>query len=429
MRYFLPDSQDLVDPSFDFERERRSATRQRQQDDLYAHEVFGDPVIDGVLVSKGIVEGSESSGGRFSLAQRHRLLRVGAREFFRIDSPDKAEIATMGDCGAFTYVKEKVPPYTVDDVIKFYVDCGFDYGISVDHVILAFDAALDKRGADVPRDLRERQQITLDLARDFLRACKRDRLSFEPLGVAQGWSPKSYANATKALQRMGYKYIAVGGMVPLKTREVLLGLEAIHAVRHPETRLHLLGVTRVEKMREFARLGVHSFDSTSPLRQAFKDDKDNYYTPERTYLAVRVPQIDGNQKLQKLISSGKVPQDEARVCERRCLDAMRRLDAGNIDVEEVIEALRVYEKVCQVESNHWDAYREVLRDRPWKNCRCEVCAQLGHHVILFRGAERNRRRGFHNAWVFYKRLQREMQPDDVKRRSVSRAEIPAHGEN
>jgi hypothetical protein len=27
---------------------------------------------------------------------------------------------------------------------------------------------------------------------------------------------------------------------------------------------------------------------------------------------------------------------------------------------------------------------------------------------LFRGAERNRRRGFHNLWVFYRRLQREL---------------------
>jgi hypothetical protein len=29
-------------------------------------------------------------------------------------------------------------------------------------------------------------------------------------------------------------------------------------------------------------------------------------------------------------------------------------------------------------------------------------------VILFRGAERNRRRGFHNLGVFYRRLHREL---------------------
>ena len=40
MKFFFPDSQDLVDPSFDFEKESRSDVRIRHQDDQYAHEVF-----------------------------------------------------------------------------------------------------------------------------------------------------------------------------------------------------------------------------------------------------------------------------------------------------------------------------------------------------------------------------------------------------
>ena len=43
-----------------------------------------------------------------------------------------------------------------------------------------------------------------------------------------------------------------------------------------------------------------------------------------------------------------------------------------------------------------------------KDCPCEICRRLGIHVMLFRGAERNRRRGFHNLFVFYRRLRREM---------------------
>ena len=49
-------------------------------------------------------------------------------------------------------------------------------------------------------------------------------------------------------------------------------------------------------------------------------------------------------------------------------------------------------------------YRRVLEARPWKNCQCEICKTLGYQVIIFRGAERNRRRGFHNVWTFYQRL-------------------------
>src|SRR5438067_10182789 len=108
MRYFLPDSQDLVDPSFDFRTEQRARTRLRQRDDLYAHEVFGEPAFDGLLVSKGMVDGFGGTGSRYSIAQRHRLLRVGAPSFFRI--PPASPFPIMGDCGAFTYVREKTPP-------------------------------------------------------------------------------------------------------------------------------------------------------------------------------------------------------------------------------------------------------------------------------------------------------------------------------
>ena len=50
MKFFFPDSQDSVDPSFDFESETRAEFRIRQRDDLYAHEIFEDPPFDGVLV-------------------------------------------------------------------------------------------------------------------------------------------------------------------------------------------------------------------------------------------------------------------------------------------------------------------------------------------------------------------------------------------
>lgn len=430
MKYFLPDSQDLVDPSFEFDRERRSATRFRQTDDLYAHEVFRERAFDGLLVSKGIVYGSDNTGGRYTSSQRFRLLRSGVRAFFRLDSLVGEPLSTMGDCGAFTYVKEELPPYSVEKVLDFYLDCGFDYGISVDHVILAFNAAWDAKGADVPSEVCKRQAITLEFASEFIAKVRKGRLPFVPLGVAQGWSPRSYARAVEQLQKMGYRYIAVGGMVPLKTMEILASLEAINSVRRADTRLHLLGITRVEQMHAFARMGVASFDSTSPLRQAFKDEKNNYYTPTRTYVAVRIPQIEGNLKLQRRISSGEISQGKARELERMCLDVMRRLDAGSAGVEEALLAIRRYNEFCGNTSDYEEEYREVLTDRPWKECPCEVCRALGHHVILFRGAERNRRRGFHNTWIFYRNLQHEVLAFKLEKtvRGRSRTKRPSAAE-
>jgi hypothetical protein len=307
MKFFFPDSQDLVDPSFDFRKETRSETRIRQRDDRYPHEVFAEPPYDGLLVSKAIVDGTGGeSSGRYTLAQRHRLLREGVRTFFRLAG---RPIETMGDCGAFTYVKEKRPPFTVQEVIDFYAQCGFDYGLSVDHIILAFQPDIDQSlpGMDVvPEEWRERQTITLELAEEFLRLRDASQQRFTPVGIAQGWSPASYAHAVAELQKLGYRYIALGGMVPLKTPEILSCLRAVRDVRRKGTQLHLLGVTRLEQIQAFRDLGVVSFDSTSPLRQAFKDNKDNYYTPERTYSAIRVPQVEGNPKMRSRITAGEV---------------------------------------------------------------------------------------------------------------------------
>jgi hypothetical protein len=405
MKFFFPDSQDLVDPSFDFNRETRSADRVRHRHDQYAHEVFSTPAFDGLLVSKGIVDGFGATGSRYTTAQRHRLLRVGLQEFFRTSN---LNLPIIGDCGAFTYVREPVPPYTVDEVIEFYVECRFDLGISVDHVILAYQPKFDGLENAIPQDLVDRQEITLQLASEFIKKQQALNLDFKPMGVAQGWSPKSYARAVIELQKMGYDYIALGGMVPLKTREILDCLAEINEVRSPNTKLHLLGVTRTDHITVFASYGVASFDSTSPLRQAFKDDRDNYYTLDRTYTAIRIPQVEGNPSLQRKITSGAVSQDRARQLEKSCLELMRRYESNDCSLEQVLDALITYDTFCEPNRDHREIYREVLTDRPWSRCPCDICRKLGYHVILFRGAERNRRRGFHNVWVFYRRLRREL---------------------
>jgi len=411
MKFFFPDSQDLVDPSFDFVAETRSDVRLRHRDDQYAHEVFESSPYDGLLVSKASVEGKADESGRYTLAQRHRLLRVGVREFFRLGN---RPLETMGDCGAFSYVAEEVPPVTVEEVIHFYVECGFDFGVSVDHVILAYQPD-DVQGLP---EWRRRQEITLELAKDFLKKHKKEKNRFCPIGVAQGWSPTSYARSVCALQRMGYRWIGLGGMVPLKTHEIVDCLRAVGEIRHTESRFHLFGVTRCDQVERFADFGVASFDSTSPLRQAFKHDRENYYTLDGTYSAIKVPQVDANPKLKKRIVAGEVKQEEARRLEQECLRILMRYDQGQGSVEKVLGLLREYDQLHDGRKDRTSDYRLTLQDRPWKACPCSICQRLGIHVVLFRGAERNRRRGFHNVFVVYERLKREIA--GVQRRSVAK---------
>src|SRR3954468_15562145 len=322
MRFYFPDSQDQIDPSFDFQTEDRSPFRIRQRDDLYPHELLDPVPYTGMLVSKAMVDGVDGGAGRYSAQQRQRLYRVGVREFFRLDKVDGPRLDTMGDCGAFTYVREDIPPYTPDDVIDFYDGCGFDAGLSVDHVILGFEEHPPLSEDLLPPQWPARQALTLERAPEFLGRHAARKCSFEPVGVAQGWSPGSYAHSVAELQRIGYRRIALGGLVPLKTHEILTTLGAVAAVRDPGTELHLLGITRCEHVGAFRDFGVTSFDSTSPFRQSFKDDRDNYYGDDRTWVALRVPQVEGNARLQRRINSGEVDQGRARHLEARALRAL-----------------------------------------------------------------------------------------------------------
>ncbi len=417
MKFFFPDSQDFVDASFDFALETRSASRVRQRDDLYPHEVFSTPPYDGILVSKAVVDGLGGGTGKYTPAQRQRFLRVGVREYFRLNG---SPLQAMGDCGAFTYVNEMRPPYSAAEVADFYHECGFDYGLSVDHVILAYRSALDDHlpSTDlVPTEWQERQEITLQLAEDFLVYHRRKNLQFTPVGIAQGWSPESYGHAVSKLQELGYHYIAFGGFVPLKTPDILACLGRSESIRQPGTSFHLLGVTRCEQVEAFSSFGVCSFDSTSPLRQAFKDGKHNYYTMETKYTAIRVPQVDANPEMLRRITAGEIQQEHARALEKKCLQALIAYDNDRAPIEEVLLHLREYEKVHDGETDHTDVYRKTLTDRPWRNCSCEICRKIGIHVVIFRGAERNRRRGFHNLFVFYRMLHNEL-TQSVRRRAL-----------
>lgn len=406
MKFFFPDSQDLVDPSFDFIKETRSPTRVRQRDDLYAHEVFGKPPYDGMLVSKAIVDGTAGAAGRYTLGQRRRFVFDGVREFLRLRKWPKIKI--MGDNGAFTYVNEEEPPVSVEEVISFYEECQFDYGFSVDHMILHYDEDLDipRTRKEVPEDWARRQKITFELGRAFFKECRKQAVGFKPIGVAQGWSPKSYARAVRTMQKIGYDYIALGGMVPLKTEEVIRCLEAIQEIRDKKTRLHLLGVSRVERVKQFESLGIYSFDSTSPLRQAFKDHMDNYYGKNKNYAAIRVPQTDGNQSLRRRIQAGEVNQEHARRLEEKCMNALVQFDKRRGKRKDVVSLLGEYQEVYGSRRDYTEEYDEVLAEKPWKDCPCAICKNLGIHVMIFRGAERNRRRGFHNVFTTYQNLKR-----------------------
>ncbi|MFF4625413.1 tRNA-guanine transglycosylase DpdA [Nonomuraea jabiensis] len=406
MKFYFPDSQDQVSPTFNFITEEHVDHRVRQRDDKYAHEILEPLPYDGLLVSKAIVDGSAKGAGKYSMSQRARLYRLGVRNYFRLPGG----IETIGDCGAFSYADEERPPYTVDQVLDFYVRCGFHAGISVDHVIFGYDPKVSDENVDPA--WKKRREISLEYAGKFYEAVERGGNKIEPVGAAQGWSPASYADSVRRLQEIGYQRIALGGMVPLKTADILACLKEIDQVRLPITELHLLGITRVTSMDEFAMHGVTSFDSTSPFRQSWMDQRNNYHTEDMAYTAIRVPQVDGNPPLKRRILAGEISQTRAKSIERECMKRLRAYDAGSESVDRVIEIVEEYERLVEPpdKKSRVPAYRVTLEAKPWKSCQCTLCATHGIEIAIFRGSERNKRRGFHNLSVFATKMHRIKHP-------------------
>jgi hypothetical protein len=394
LKFYLPNFEDLVDPEYDFINDRPSPKRgDRYAHDRYAHEFFGDEsIFDGVLMSKTVVTPS--------IEKRIRK-EGGVHAFMRLDR----KYPVMGDCGAFTYREQAEPPYATDEILDYYQSLGFDYGVSIDHLIFS----------GFPLEEQERRwQLTLRNAEDFLRRHGEKGCSFVPVGIAQGPTPERYAAAIRRLVELGYSHLALGGLARSYDKDIRQVLEAVSPELPTGTELHLFGVARLSLIPDFLRYGVTSADSASPIRRAFMGDGgDNYWTADdERYAAIRVAEATSQRKKRGVdsptdIVNGSQPVDsiEALVeLEQAALWNLRAFDRCESSLEKTLDAVLGYDRLFGEDRNHERLYRRVLEDRPWQKCDCPICKEVGVEVIIFRSNNRNRRRGFHNARVFYQQF-------------------------
>jgi len=404
MKYFLPDWDDRVDPGYDFLTDRPSYERDPYRDDVYAHELFGDePCYDGLLVSRSALP---ERGPK-----RELIERWGFRRFYRL--PPHMEI--MGDCGAFGYIDDPVPRFETREVLDYYARLGVDYGISIDHIIVPAHA--DQR--------QFRYQLTIENAIEFLRLHRKSGARFVPVGAVQGWDAASYADCARRLVAEGYSMLAVGGLVRATTAKVREILGAIVASVGPRVRIHALGIAREGLLQELLGWGIYSCDSASPMRTAWTSATKNYLTPTGHYTAIRVPfsaPVPGIGTDNLVTRAGLAPQGELEEYERTALLRLREYERREASLECTLESLAIYDAHLARKGEDLShqrrmaAYERTLRDRPWEKCRCAVCVAIGIEVVIFRGNNRNRRRGFHNVMTFYREV--------VRRRRTLRKEAP-----
>lgn len=419
MKFIFADSLDYVDPGYQFDDDRFYPGREPYWDDQFPHEILGKSPYDGILVSRAIVGGTKVQG-KYSESQAMRFRRVGARTFLRYEEQSYPESVVFGDCGAFSYHDRDVPPYSSEEMVDFYGDGQFTHGCSVDHII--FDFAEDDRINDFDHAQREenirRFEITLKNAETFFEESKRLGPGFTPLGVVQGWSPGSMAQAALKLQQMGYTYLAIGGMAPLRAPQIAKALTAIRQSVSADMRLHILGFAKAEEIATFHKFNLTSFDTTSPLVRAFKDSNRNYYALKpggglEYYSAVRIPQSIENNTLKRLAKEGVYSQEDLQRRERAALEAIRDYDRDGSDLSATLDAIMNYTAPLVVgrDTDHSDKdirklatlrerYERTLAAAPWKECGCAICRTAGVETIIFRASNRNKRRGIHNLQAY-----------------------------
>lgn len=424
MKFIFADCLDFIDPDYDFENDEHHKGRKPYWDDQYPHEYLGYAPYDGILVSHAVV-GNHKFSGKYTQAQSMRFRRVGVRKFLRFDAPQFLEMPIFGDCGAFQYSNLAEPPYTPQEMIEFYEECGFTHGLSVDHIIFDFDTKLiGMEGGS--EDVKHRFKITLDLADQFLKECRSCKVKFHPIGVVQGWSRGSMYEATRQLIAMGYDYIAIGGLVPLKASKIHAAVESVvDAIKGKNVKIHLLGFAKANSLSEFTKYPIASFDTTSPLIKSFKDEFKNYYELKNDqeleyYTAIRIPQTNSNNILKK-VKVGLYNQEDLRNLEIVALNKIREYDKDNASINEVIDAVMEYshpimfsEKASKQSNEnklrkYREAYRKTLMEKPWKRCTCKICKCISVETIIFRASNRNRRRGIHNLIVYHNHLKNLLQ--------------------
>lgn len=241
----------------------------------------------------------------------------------------------MGDSGAHSYSSMENPPYGCEELLEYYERGQFNYGMTLDMV-----ASPWVRPGGVPeQELERRMRVTIENAEACKEIHAQRHFSFELIGVVQGWDVESYTLCARKLIQLGFSYLAIAGQKKIALiHDAILGV--IREIRDSSQsiRLHVLGTGNPRLLSFYKENSISSCDSTTWLRKAWLSEKHNYFlVDQKAYKAYRAT----------------------------------RVGLGDIDRAKLT----------------WET--EV-------SCLCPFCRELGQDILLFRGHERNTRRGFHN---------------------------------
>lgn len=406
--YFLPDWDDLLDENFDFKSDSFSGTSRQERDDKHCC-ILMKPrrMCDGILVSLAQHVTSKGPLKRLTGTEEISLSPIKLRSQFGLDDDQYL----FGDCGAFSYVSKEMPSISVEQAMALYELHGFDFGASVDHIPVPGVVRDGKKQNLSNAERMERIEITKENAQKFIALAKQRRVGFTPVGTIQAIDPDEYARTVRLYHELGYRHMAIGGLVPLPDRlieQIVTKVMAVASSLKPRPWIHLFGIFRPRLQARFRELKVDSFDSASYFRKAWLRSDQNYLSPNgKWYAAIRVP-ITSDGRTRKRLESSGLNIVELELKEALVMNLLCRYDRDEVGMREVLDGVIEYDASLTRTSDLRSlrsAYEKTLKDRPWRSCDCPFCQKAGIHVLIFRGANRNKRRGAHNTLMLYRSVE------------------------
>lgn len=396
--YFLPDWDDFVDRDFDFTRDKFSSSRRSERNEVHLSALMKPQrLCDGILVSLAQNLGTKGLLKRFNSVSQAISPR-SVRAHFGLANDQ----VTFGDCGAFSYINEQSPRLTSEQAVSLYELYDFDFGASVDHIPAERLVIDGKSVVTTNAERKRRLAITHANAADFISVHRLRGAKFIPVGVIQGITVSDYVTAINDYCDMGYEYIALGGLVPKSDAEVKSIVESVttalkHANKNPW--LHLFGIYRPLLQELFKHHGISSFDSATYFRKAWLRSDQNYLANDGNwYAAIRVPPTSDPRTLVRLQESGLHERD-IKLLEKQAMSSLRKYARRAIGLERCLEDVLAYDALLERAQDYERSaaqYRKTLESRPWEKCGCTVCINIGIDSLIFRGLNRNKRRGAHN---------------------------------
>ena len=146
--------------------------------------------------------------------------------------------------------------FSTEDVLEYYHRLGFDYGVSVDHIVLP----------EFAHQRSYRYKLTLRNAEDFLRMHRDGELGFTPVGAAQVGTSAHTSRPPKPWLEWATSTSRWVASPRSSTKEISRIVTAVSDVVADRARLHVFGVARASLLPLLLELGVTSADSAAPLR-------------------------------------------------------------------------------------------------------------------------------------------------------------------